>query len=175
MKPQAESGNVSRPSRQRRACVFIREEQKSLTEAKDNKRSACVKHQQVHVRFTCQVFPCRGLSGGRRDTWRLSSFRVPQLIPGIPPSGVETHQSRTGWPELKFWHKSEERDACYKNKITSPLAPWLSFVKWKQKVLNPIFHSEIATNPLIAFSLKKKSFGMLMWTLLDAAPNYTYI
>lgn len=32
-----------------RAHVFIREEQRSSTEAKDNERSLCVKHQQVHT------------------------------------------------------------------------------------------------------------------------------
>lgn len=40
-----------------RAHVFIREEQKSSTEAKDNKRSLRVKQQQVHSHFTSQVFP----------------------------------------------------------------------------------------------------------------------
>lgn len=53
VRSQAEGGNVSHSTRgSDQSSCFQKKEEKNSTEAKDNERSMCVKHQQVHIDFS---------------------------------------------------------------------------------------------------------------------------
>lgn len=56
-KEQKDKMPVSPPAAQTRINVFLRDEQQSSTETRNNERSSCVKDQPLHSRVISQVFP----------------------------------------------------------------------------------------------------------------------